>query len=47
MGIRGKALLLRFCSIASSLVVRTATAALMIFALLLPANAQLWGNSWG
>src|SRR5262249_61332693 len=26
---------------------RTAPAALIIFALVLPANAQYWGNSWG
>jgi uncharacterized protein len=31
----------------SSLMVRAATAALLSFALLLPANAQFWGNSWG
>jgi|SRR5215472_1736660 len=30
-----------------SLMVRAATAALLTFALLLPANAQFWGNSWG
>jgi hypothetical protein len=30
-----------------SLMVRAATAALLSFALLLPANAQFWGNSWG
>src|SRR5262249_46023366 len=30
-----------------SLMVRAATTALLIFALLLPANAQFWGNSWG
>src|SRR5215471_14768456 len=31
----------------SRLIVRTATAAALSFALLLPANAQFWGNSWG
>jgi hypothetical protein len=31
----------------SRLIVRAATAALLSFALLLPANAQFWGNSWG
>src|SRR5262245_55206810 len=31
----------------SRLIVRAATAALLSFALLLPANAQYWGNSWG
>src|SRR5262249_49630702 len=30
-----------------SLMVRAATAALLSFALLLPAKAQFWGNSWG
>src|SRR5262249_2962481 len=30
-----------------SLMVRAATTALLTFALLLPANAQFWGNSWG
>ena len=29
------------------LIVRAATAALLSFALLLPANAQFWGDSWG
>jgi uncharacterized protein len=29
------------------LIVRAATAALLNFALLLPASAQFWGNSWG
>ena len=29
------------------LIVRAATAAVLSFALLLPANAQFWGNSWG
>src|SRR5262249_45442584 len=31
----------------SRLIVRAATAAVLSFALLLPANAQFWGNSWG
>jgi uncharacterized protein len=31
----------------SRLIVRAATAALLSFVLLLPANAQFWGNSWG
>src|SRR5262245_66361883 len=31
----------------SRLIVRAATAAALSFALLLPANAQFWGNSWG
>ena len=31
----------------SRLIVRAATSALVSFALLLPANAQFWGNSWG
>src|SRR5262245_10480033 len=31
----------------SLLIVRAATAAVLSFALLLPANAQFWGNSWG
>ena len=31
----------------SRLIVRAATAALLSFALLVPANAQFWGNSWG
>ena len=31
----------------SRLIVRAATTALLSFALLLPANAQFWGNSWG
>jgi uncharacterized protein len=31
----------------SRLIVRAATAAVLGFALLLPANAQYWGNSWG
>ena len=31
----------------SRLIVRAATAALLSFVLLLPANAQYWGNSWG
>src|SRR5262245_24918122 len=31
----------------SRLIVRAATAALLSFALLPPANAQFWGNSWG
>src|SRR5262249_32048386 len=31
----------------SCLIVRAATSALLSFALLLPANAQFWGNSWG
>src|SRR6516225_539007 len=31
----------------SRLIVRAATSALLSFALLLPANAQFWGNSWG
>ena len=31
----------------SRLIVRAATAALLSFAFLLPANAQFWGNSWG
>jgi uncharacterized protein len=31
----------------SRLIVRAVTAALLSFALLLPANAQFWGNSWG
>jgi uncharacterized protein len=31
----------------SRLIVRVATSALLSFALLLPANAQFWGNSWG
>src|SRR5262249_49570878 len=28
-------------------IARAATAAVLSFALLLPANAQFWGNSWG
>jgi uncharacterized protein len=32
---------------ASHLIVRAATTAVLSFALLLPANAQFWGNSWG
>jgi uncharacterized protein len=32
---------------ASLLIVRVATAALLSFAFLLPANAQFWGDSWG
>src|SRR6516225_10052147 len=31
----------------SLLIVRAATAAVLSFAVLLPANAQFWGNSWG
>jgi hypothetical protein len=31
----------------SRFIVRAATAALLSFALLPPANAQFWGNSWG
>src|SRR5262249_12681367 len=31
----------------SRFIVRAATSALLSFALLLPANAQFWGNSWG
>jgi hypothetical protein len=31
----------------SRLIVRAATATVLSFALLLPANAQFWGNSWG
>src|SRR4051794_3529002 len=31
----------------SRLIVGAATAAVLSFALLLPANAQFWGNSWG
>src|SRR5262245_4833225 len=31
----------------SRLIVRAATAALLSFAILLPANAQFWGDSWG
>src|SRR6516225_6301381 len=31
----------------SRLIVQAATAALLSFALLAPANAQFWGNSWG
>src|SRR5262249_18257376 len=31
----------------SRLIVRAATAAALSFALLLPANAQFWGDSWG
>ena len=31
----------------SRLIVRAATAAVLSLALLLPANAQFWGNSWG
>ena len=31
----------------SRLIVQAATSALLSFALLLPANAQFWGNSWG
>src|SRR6266446_7550969 len=31
----------------SRLIVRAATAAVLSFALLPPANAQFWGNSWG
>ncbi len=31
----------------SRLIVRAATAAVLSFVLLLPANAQFWGNSWG
>src|SRR4051812_40664144 len=31
----------------SRLIVRAATAAVLSFALLLPANAQFWENSWG
>src|SRR5262245_3093358 len=31
----------------SRFIVRAATAAVLSFALLLPANAQFWGNSWG
>jgi len=31
----------------SRFIVRVATSALLSFALLLPANAQFWGNSWG
>jgi hypothetical protein len=34
-------------SSSSRLIVRAATAAVLSFALLLPANAQFWGNSWG
>jgi hypothetical protein len=33
--------------LSSRLSVRAATAAVLSFALLLPANAQFWGNSWG
>ena len=31
----------------SLLIVRAATAALLSFALVIPANAQFWGDSWG
>ena len=46
---KGMEVPLRFCpfSLASLVIVRMATGALIIFALLLPANAQFWGDSWG
>jgi uncharacterized protein len=46
----GRGALHRSCPLliaASLILVRAGTAALMIFALLLPANAQFWGDSWG
>jgi hypothetical protein len=46
----GRGVLLRswpFSNAALLVAIRVATTALMTFALLLPANAQFWGNSWG
>jgi hypothetical protein len=46
----GRGLLLRswpFSNAALLIAIRAATTAFIIFALLLPANAQFWGNSWG
>jgi uncharacterized protein len=46
----GRGLLLRswpFPNAALLIAIRAATTAFIIFALLLPANAQFWGNSWG
>jgi hypothetical protein len=46
----GRRVLLRswpFSKAALLVTIRVATTALMTFALLLPANAQFWGNSWG
>jgi hypothetical protein len=48
LGHRGQLLRFRRPSISALLMaIRAATAALMIFALLLPANAQFCGDSWG
>jgi hypothetical protein len=46
----GRGLSLRpwpFSSAALLIAIRAATTAFIVFALLLPANAQFWGNSWG
>jgi hypothetical protein len=44
----GRSVVLGRCGWAAAcLLVRAAPVALIIFALLLPANAQSWGNSWG
>src|SRR5262249_20382454 len=45
---RGRRVVLGCCRWATACVlVRAASAALIIFVLLLPANAQFWGHSWG
>jgi uncharacterized protein len=45
----GRGVGLRFCrlSTVSLVIVRAAPVALIVFALLLPAHAQFWGDSWG
>jgi hypothetical protein len=40
-------LVLRFPIASLLVVIRAVPVALIIFALLLPANAQFWGDSWG
>jgi uncharacterized protein len=46
----GRGILLQFCRLSTiwlPVVIRAAPAALIIFALLFPANAQFWGDPWG
>src|SRR5215831_11186678 len=46
----GRRIALRCCRCSTACVlvlIRAAPVVLIIFALLLPANAQFWGNSWG